>query len=110
MKINILPHVLVTNTAGSGLDERVYLLLITPPVITHNHSAIAISTLYNSLLHTHTHTHQSSSGNAIKTQNYNSLTELHIPNITHEVFSSQPHSCNKLVTTLYCTALHSALI
>jgi hypothetical protein len=52
--IKILSHVLVTNNAGSELDERVYLLLIHT---TSNHSAIAISTLYNSLLHTHTHTH-----------------------------------------------------
>jgi hypothetical protein len=66
--------------------------LYTTPVIIRNYSTIATSALNNSLLHTH----QSSPGNAIKTCNYeyNSLTELHTPNITHEVFSSQPHSCS----------------
>jgi hypothetical protein len=38
--------------------------LYAPPVITHNYSAIAISTLHHSPLHAHS----SSSGNAIKTQ------------------------------------------
>jgi hypothetical protein len=45
----ILSRVLLTSNAYSGLDERVYLLLIHP---TRNYTAIAISTLYNSLLHT----------------------------------------------------------
>jgi hypothetical protein len=59
-----LPHVFVTNNAGSELDERVYLLLIHTTVITRNYSAVVISTLYNLLLHTK----QSSPGNAVKTQ------------------------------------------
>jgi hypothetical protein len=82
----------------------------TPPVITRNYSAIAISTLYNSLSHTrgarahacsrkHTHTHTHTSRlhvTELKHRNYNSLTELHTPKITPKVFSSQPHSCNRL--------------
>jgi hypothetical protein len=44
--------VLVTNDAGSGLDERVYLLLIQP-VITCNYSAIVIYMLSSPPFHTH---------------------------------------------------------
>jgi hypothetical protein len=52
-KVNlfILSHVFVTNNVGSGLNELIYLLLI-PPVIARNYSTIALSALYNSLLHT----------------------------------------------------------
>jgi hypothetical protein len=32
-------------------------------------------------------------------RNYNSLTELHIPDITHKVFFVQPHSCNWLFSS-----------
>jgi hypothetical protein len=52
-KLMILSRVLVTNNTGSGLDEQVIYSLYTPPVITHNFSAITISTLYSSLLRTH---------------------------------------------------------
>jgi hypothetical protein len=45
----ILSRVLVTNNAGSGLVEGVYLSSYTPPVIKRNYSAIVISTLYDSL-------------------------------------------------------------
>jgi hypothetical protein len=48
----ILSCVWVTNNTGFPLDERVIYSLYTSPVITRNYSAIAIPTLYNSLLHT----------------------------------------------------------
>jgi hypothetical protein len=76
------------------------------PLITRNYSAIAISTLHNSLLHTHT---SSLLVTDLKHRHCNSLTELHTSNITHKIFSSQPHSCNKLLTTLHCTTFSALL-
>jgi hypothetical protein len=52
----------------------------TSPVITRNYSAIVISTRYNSLLHTHTSRLLATD---LKHSNYNSLTELHNPDILH---------------------------
>jgi hypothetical protein len=46
-------RVLVTEIASSGLDERVYLLLIHTTSNYTNYSAIALSTLHTSLLHPH---------------------------------------------------------
>jgi hypothetical protein len=40
----------------------------------------------------------------LKHGNCNSLADLQTPYITHKVFSSQPHSCNWLLTTLHCAA------
>jgi hypothetical protein len=83
--------------------------LSTPPVITRNYIAIAISTLYSLVTHTntHTHTHTHTSSPLLLTQlkhrHYNSLTELHTPNITGKFFSSESHSCKKPLTTLHCT-------
>jgi hypothetical protein len=65
-------------------------------------SAIAVSTLYNSLLHTPT---SHILVMELKHRNYDSLIKLHTPNITHEVFPTQPHSCNELLTTLHRTNL-----
>jgi hypothetical protein len=57
--VYMLSRVLVTNNAGSGLDERVYLLLIhtTSNYMYSNYSAIIIYTLYIIHWYTHTHTH-----------------------------------------------------
>jgi hypothetical protein len=65
-KCDMLSRVLVTNNVGSGLYERVYLLLI--------HTSRLLVT-------------------QLKHRTYNSATKLHTPNITHKAFSSQPHSC-----------------
>jgi hypothetical protein len=108
--IYMLPRILVTNNAGSKLDERVYLLLIhTPPVITRNYSARANSALYNSVLHTHTHTHKSSLGNATKTQDL-LIVSL---NYTHQVLHTKSSIRIRTLATnpyLHFTALHSALV
>jgi hypothetical protein len=42
--INVVA-VLMMNNMGSGLDEQFCLLLYAPPIITHNYSTVAISTL-----------------------------------------------------------------
>jgi hypothetical protein len=52
-----MSRVLVTNNQITGvLDWMIEFIyaLHTPPVIARNYIAMAISTLYNSLLHTHT--------------------------------------------------------
>jgi hypothetical protein len=62
--IILLSRVLVTNNTGSGLENGFIYSWYTPTVITRNYSAIAIFTIYNSLLHSLL----SSPGKAIKTQ------------------------------------------
>jgi hypothetical protein len=41
----------------------------------------------------------------LRHRSFNGLTELHTPNITHKVFSSQPHSYTNSLTSLLCIAL-----
>jgi hypothetical protein len=55
------------------LDIHVLVLWLQILLTTCKYSAIAVI-----------HTHWSSAGTRTKTQNYNSLTESHTPNITHE--------------------------
>jgi hypothetical protein len=70
--------------------------LHTPPVIKRNYGAVAISTLYNSLLHSY----QSFPGDTIKAQE---LKQSHL--ITH----SEYYTAALLQLTLNNTALHSQL-
>jgi hypothetical protein len=59
---NILSRVLVSNNAGPGLEERVYLLHIHT---TSNHTIITLSLFIHFI--SHCYTHYSSPGNGIKT-------------------------------------------
>jgi hypothetical protein len=78
--------------------------LCTPLVITRNYSPVAISTLYNSLLHKHTRARASP---LLVTQlthkNYNSLIELRTPDITHDVFTAALLQLTRKYTALHCT-------
>jgi hypothetical protein len=60
----IFSHVPVTKDGVRDWLNGFIYYLYAPPIITLNCSSIAISTIYNSLLHTYL----SSPGNAIKTQ------------------------------------------
>jgi hypothetical protein len=96
--LNDLLWLVVTSCSHTRvLDWMKMFISLYTPLITGNYSAIAICRLYNSLLHTHTHTHTHTSRllvTELKHRNYKSLAELHTSNITHEIFPSQPHSCN----------------
>jgi hypothetical protein len=55
------------------------------------HLITALSLFLHFIIHCYTHT---SRVLVTHLKHRNSPTELHTPNITHKVFSSQPHSCN----------------
>jgi hypothetical protein len=79
--VRILSRVSLTKDGGSGLDERVYLLLM---YTTSNYTLIiALSLFLHFIIHCYTHT-RPLLVTQLKHRNYKSLTELHASNITHK--------------------------
>jgi cellobiose-specific phosphotransferase system component IIA len=87
----VMSLVLMTNNAGSGVDERVYLLLIH--ATSKLHITIALSLILYFMIHCYTHTSRLLV-TQLKHRNNNRLTKFHTSNIIYEAFSSQLHSCN----------------